>query len=47
MNRIKPTSQLGIKPDEQVDLETGEVTKRVVGDVQSTKLKSLLNSLKK
>lgn len=35
--------------NERIDSETGEITteKRVVADVQSTKLKSLLNSLKK
>jgi hypothetical protein len=53
MNRIKITSQVGsIKEStqESVDPITGEITpesSKVVPDVQSAKLKSLLASLKK
>lgn len=45
MSKIKTVST--IESDEVVDPETGEITKKVVVDVQSSKLKSLLNSLKK
>ena len=45
MDKFKTTSQVGLTDqivDEQVDTEQ----KKVNGDVQSTKLKSLLNTLK-
>jgi hypothetical protein len=46
MNRLKPQSTV----TENVDIDTGEiepVTQRVVADVQSSKLKSLINNLKR
>lgn len=49
MNQIKTTSQISSQPD-KVDPITGEIEpdqNKVVADVQSTKLKSLLASLKK
>jgi hypothetical protein len=49
MNQIKTTSQISSQPD-KVDPITGEIEpdqNKVVADVQSTKLKSLLAQLKK
>jgi KaiC/GvpD/RAD55 family RecA-like ATPase len=50
MNQLKPQSTL-MSTEPIIDQKTGEIlepeTKRVVADVQGSKLKSLLNSLKK
>jgi hypothetical protein len=50
MSQLKPQSTLK-STDPIIDQTTGEIlepeTKRVVADVQGSKLKSLLNSLKK
>jgi hypothetical protein len=45
MDKFKTTSQVG-QTNEIVDEQVEPEQKRVNGDVQSTKLKSLLNTLK-
>ena len=49
LDKFKATSQIGsVDQQVQTELDNAEpLTRRVDGDVQSTKLKSLLNSLKK
>ncbi len=49
LNRVKATSTVGVANSETIDPITGEIeslNKKVIPDVQSTKLKALLNSLK-